>query len=231
MIDRDRRPEDDHGGPFCGCGECEACYRGQIERRTTERDTALADLAAARADLDSATVLYAQAKGELAAARAERDDLEGQLAECCDERDAHEKQIGEMVVQAGLDCEWSNFHEHTDCIGEAFDALHARADTAERDLAALRRRVEEACKEDDKRTARVRATESIMVGDVAHLLSVIDAQRAAADELRGMLREARGLMLGPDHAADVGLWRSACDEFANRPDVLTAIKEPTDATR
>jgi predicted RNase H-like nuclease (RuvC/YqgF family) len=33
------------------------------------RDTALADLAAARADLDSATVLYAQVSGDLAALR------------------------------------------------------------------------------------------------------------------------------------------------------------------
>lgn len=90
-----------------------------------------------------------------------------------------------------------------------------RAETVLADLAALRRRVEEAASGDDKRTARVRATEVIMVGDVGHLLSVIDAQRVAAGELRGMLREAHSTPPEELHA------------FWSRPDVLAAIKEPT----
>jgi hypothetical protein len=63
MTDRERQPEDDHGGPFCDCGECEACYRSQIERLR-------GDLANERACCDEERRLKLAARDELASERA-----------------------------------------------------------------------------------------------------------------------------------------------------------------
>lgn len=108
-------------------------------------------------------------------------------------------------------------------------AAITRAETAERDLAALRRRVEEAASGDDKRTARVRATEVIMVGDVGHLLSVIDAQRVAAGDLRGMLREACGsIAWWVEHAGEAFPVHAYKDRaLLKRPNVIAATKGST----
>jgi len=104
-------------------------------------------------------------------------------------------------------------------------------DTALADLAALRRRVGEtlAGDDDDVRSARIQ-------GDCAgwewlgRVVERYDASRAAAGELRGMLREAVRLLKdrpAPRSAPDSygNLWQHEVSELTNRPDVLAAIKE------
>jgi len=65
------------------------------------------------------------------------------------------------------------------------------------------------------------------IDETKHLLSVIDAQRAAAGELRGMLEEAVELIgwAGSSEGVVTGDLLRECREFANRPDVVAAIKE------
>lgn len=72
-------------------------------------------------------------------------------------------------------------------------AAITRAETAERDLAALRRRVEEACREDTNHVAWVRARVATMPAHstwagFAPVLEALDHARAAAGELRAALQ-------------------------------------------
>jgi hypothetical protein len=196
---------------------CEALQRERDEWRTLadrcedvatlrgERDTALADLATARADLDSATVLYAQVSGELAAARAERDLAQARvLAEARD-----------RIVDGAMDV-----------VRQAVAPVQVRAETAERDLAALRRRVGEAAREDDERTATIRenARHRSPIDAVDFVLAQLDHARAAAGELRGMLREAVQLITTKAvNVATVDVGR--LQAFTKCPDVLAVIKE------
>lgn len=114
-------------------------------------------------------------------------------------------------------------------------AAIARAETAERELAALRRRVEEAAREDATEVATIRAAvafpevvKSYDAASVLHVLRALDHARAAAGELRGMLREARSVLMtihdrAPgEHGAAVRLLAFA---FWNRPDIIAACKE------
>ena len=69
----------------------------------------------------------------------------------------------------------------------------ARAERAERDLSALRRRLEEAAAGDTKAVAVCRARLvrglDLMHSEGSALLEALDASRASAGELRGMLRD------------------------------------------
>jgi len=49
--------------------------------------------------------------------------LEKALDETLAERDATSDQCQSMARQAGCKKEWSNFHDHTTCVQEAFEAL------------------------------------------------------------------------------------------------------------
>lgn len=196
----------------------------ELEALQRERDEARENLRRANLVITAAQGNINALHADLAAARAERDRL--------DERcHAYAKRLEES-------------HE---------GQLNERVQELERDLAALRRRVGEAAREGARpdglstpgqfAQAFHNEAHALMVDareDLADWVSRRDARwegelslaRAAAGELRGMLREAME-RLG-DRPLSVSLpgsygaaWNAAVTELLNRPDVIAATKEPT----
>jgi len=176
---------------------------------------------------DRLTAFVAAAEAEREALQRERDDLKSahfdvsataleqtaRLSAMCGERDTALADLA--AARADLD---------------SATVLYAQVSG---DLAALRRRVGEAAREDDAIAEVVRRGVDLSgatIAETKHLLSVIDHARAGAGELRGMLKEAVRLLkdrpahgYAPDSYGN--LWQHEVSELTNRPDVLAAIKE------
>lgn len=89
------------------------------------------------AQLDAVREALKVARGDAHAFANERDAAREALGEANEkherelsgvmiERDRFEEQVGDLVAQAGLDCEWSNLHAHESCVAEAFATLTAQ---------------------------------------------------------------------------------------------------------
>lgn len=106
------------------------------EARARLEAHALLDLAGLGADCtrhELSSVFNVQCKNLVRHLLTEREKLDGALRarqEVMAERDRFEEQIGDIVASVGLECEWTNLHDHADCVAEAFGALEQQFDGA-----------------------------------------------------------------------------------------------------
>ncbi len=71
------------------------------------------------------------------ALRADNDRLDKALDKALGQRDAWEEFVGNTAAALGCELEWSNLHDHRNCIDESIGALCARVEKAEAQLAAI----------------------------------------------------------------------------------------------
>lgn len=117
--------------------------RTQLAAATTERDKARAELLEWKRDGDRESAergseytepvdfVLGDLRRQLAEATTRAETAEKELGKALAERDRREEQVGDMAAAAGCEQEFTNLHDHLDCVGEEFAALTTRAETAE----------------------------------------------------------------------------------------------------